>query len=95
LTDKNAFISTDLTVKGEHMLIAHYSKQELEERAICSACSLQYTIYGAFWILPGPWHSRLSADRMHEFRPIVETAGSVRQRTSGRGSKLVEIRSNM
>ncbi|ASU38909.1 MULTISPECIES: hypothetical protein [Herbaspirillum] len=50
--DRNAFISIGITVKGEPTPIARYSERELEERVTCAACTLQYTIYGAFGYCP-------------------------------------------
>jgi hypothetical protein len=50
--DRNAFISLGITVKGEPTPIIHFSERELEERVTCTACTLQYTIYGAFGYCP-------------------------------------------
>jgi hypothetical protein len=50
--DSRAFISIGITVKGSPTPIIHYSERELEERVTCSACTLQYTIYGAFGFCP-------------------------------------------
>ena len=50
--DPRAFISIGITVKGSPTPIIHYSERELEERVTCSACTLQYTIYGAFGFCP-------------------------------------------
>lgn len=47
-----AFISIGITVKGNPTPIACYSESELEEHVTCSACTLEYTIYGAFGFCP-------------------------------------------
>jgi hypothetical protein len=50
--DPHAFLSIGITVKGSPTPIAYYSEKELEERVTCSACTLKYTIYGAFGYCP-------------------------------------------
>lgn len=50
--DPRAFISIGITVKGSPTPIAHYSEKQLEERVICSSCTLEYTIYGTFGYCP-------------------------------------------
>jgi hypothetical protein len=50
--DPRASFSIGITVKGSPTPIAYYSEQELEERVICTACGLEYTIYGAFGYCP-------------------------------------------
>ena len=50
--DRNAFFSIGITVKGQLTPIAYYTEKELEEHIICSVCTLQYTIYGAFGYCP-------------------------------------------
>jgi hypothetical protein len=45
-------MSIGITVKGSPLPIAHYSEKDLEELVTCSACSLQYAIYGAFGYCP-------------------------------------------
>ena len=50
--DRNAFLSIGIKVKGQATPITYYSEQELEERVICAACTLRYTIYGAFGFCP-------------------------------------------
>jgi hypothetical protein len=41
-----------MTVKGSPTPIAYYREEELEERVTCSACTMEYTIYGAFGFCP-------------------------------------------
>jgi len=50
--DPRAFISIGIKVKGSPTAIAYYSENELEERVTCDACTLEYTIYGAFGYCP-------------------------------------------
>jgi hypothetical protein len=50
--DPRALISIGITVKGSPTRIAYYSEKQLEERLICSSCTLAYTIYGAFGYCP-------------------------------------------
>jgi hypothetical protein len=50
--DPRALISIGMTVKGSPTPIAYYREEELEERVTCSACTMDYTIYGAFGFCP-------------------------------------------
>ena len=50
--DPRAMISIGMTVKGSPTPIAYYREEELEERVTCSACTMEYTIYGAFGFCP-------------------------------------------
>jgi hypothetical protein len=50
--DPRALVSIGITVKGQPTPIARYSEKELEERIICAACTLEYTIYGTFGYCP-------------------------------------------
>lgn len=50
--DPRALISIGMTVKGSPTPIAYYREEELEERVTCSACTMEYTIYGAFGFCP-------------------------------------------
>jgi hypothetical protein len=50
--DPRAFISIGIKISGSPEPVIHYSEQELEERVTCSACTLQYAIYGAFGYCP-------------------------------------------
>lgn len=45
-------ISIGFKVKGSPTPIAYYREDELEERVTCSACTMEYTIYGAFGSVP-------------------------------------------
>lgn len=47
-----AFVSIGISVKGSPTPIAYYREEELEERVTCSACTMEYTIYGAFGFCP-------------------------------------------
>lgn len=51
-SDPRAMISIGFTVKGSPTPIAYYREDELEERVTCSACTMEYTIYGAFGFCP-------------------------------------------
>lgn len=51
-SDPRALMSIGITVKGNPVPIVHYSEKELEECVTCSACILQYTIYGSFGFCP-------------------------------------------
>jgi hypothetical protein len=46
--DPNALFSIGIKVEGSATPIIRYSEKELEERATCSSCTLQYAIYGTF-----------------------------------------------
>jgi hypothetical protein len=48
----SAFLSIGIKVKGNPTPIAYYSEKQLEERITCNACTLEYTIYGAFGYCP-------------------------------------------
>jgi hypothetical protein len=50
--DPHAMISIGITVKGSPTPIAYYREEELEERVTCAACTMEYTIYGAFGFCP-------------------------------------------
>lgn len=50
--DPRAMISIGFTVKGSPTPIAYYREEELEERVTCAACTMEYTIYGAFGFCP-------------------------------------------
>lgn len=50
--DPRALFSIGITVKGQPTPITRYSEKELEERISCSACTLEYTIYGTFGYCP-------------------------------------------
>lgn len=50
--DPRAMISIGMTVKGSPTPIAYYREEELEERVTCAACTMEYTIYGAFGFCP-------------------------------------------
>lgn len=50
--DPKALFSIGLSVKGRPTPIAYYSEKQLEERVTCGACTLEYTIYGAFGYCP-------------------------------------------
>lgn len=50
--DPRAMISIGIRVKGTPTPIAYYLEEELEERVTCSACTMEYTIYGAFGFCP-------------------------------------------
>lgn len=50
--DPSAVLSIGITVKGSPTPITYYSEKQLEERATCSSCTLEYTIYGAFGFCP-------------------------------------------
>lgn len=50
--DPRALISIGITVKGNPTPIAYYCEDELEEQVTCAACSMEYTIYGAFGFCP-------------------------------------------
>jgi hypothetical protein len=50
--DPRALVSIGVKVSGSPEPIIHYSERELEERITCAACTLQYTIYGAFGFCP-------------------------------------------
>lgn len=50
--DPRAMISIGFKVKGSPTPIAYYREDELEERVTCSACTMEYTIYGAFGFCP-------------------------------------------
>lgn len=49
---RNQFLSIGITVKGKATPITYYSEKELEEKLVCSNCTLEYTIYGAFGFCP-------------------------------------------
>jgi hypothetical protein len=50
--DRNAMFSIGIKVEGNPTPIAYYREEELEERVTCSACTLEYTIYGVFGFCP-------------------------------------------
>lgn len=50
--DPHALISIGFIVKGSPTPIAYYREEELEERVTCTACTMEYTIYGAFGFCP-------------------------------------------
>jgi len=50
--DPRAFISIGIKVTGKPVPVTRYAEKELEEKVTCSACTLQYTIYGAFGFCP-------------------------------------------
>ncbi len=50
--DPRALISIGFTVKGSPTPVAYYREEELEERVTCAACTMEYTIYGAFGFCP-------------------------------------------
>ncbi|MDP1968937.1 MAG: hypothetical protein Q8K31_07110 [Burkholderiaceae bacterium] len=50
--DPRALFSIGITVEGSPTPIAYYREEELEERVTCAACTMEYTIYGAFGFCP-------------------------------------------
>lgn len=50
--NRNQSISIGISVKGRPTPITYYTEKELEEKVTCSACTLEYTIYGAFGYCP-------------------------------------------
>ncbi len=50
--DSRAFVSIGISVKGSPTPIVYYREEELEERVTCCACTMEYTIYGAFGFCP-------------------------------------------
>ncbi|CAB3665894.1 hypothetical protein [Achromobacter kerstersii] len=50
--DPRALVSIGISVKGRPTPIVYYKEDDLEERVTCSACTMEYTIYGAFGFCP-------------------------------------------
>lgn len=50
--DPNAFISIGITVKGNPIPITYYAESDLEQIVVCTNCTMDYTIYGAFGFCP-------------------------------------------
>ncbi|WP_322083381.1 hypothetical protein [Burkholderia sp. BCC1972] len=50
--DPRAIVSIGISIKGSPTPIAYYREEELEERVTCCACTMEYTIYGAFGFCP-------------------------------------------
>lgn len=88
--DPRALVSIGIKVKGSPTPIAYYAENELEERVACSACGLEYTIYGAFGYCPdcGVHNSAQIADA--NFDLVLKTLDLAENAGADIQAKLVE-----